>query len=64
MDNPVQDHAHDAGPNRSILCNRHNLALGGFGDSPEDLEAAAAYVRQWRDHIETAQKLLEEDACE
>ena len=47
-DNPARDHCHETGKNRAILCQRHNLALGAFRDSPADLRAAAQYVEEWR----------------
>lgn len=63
-DNPVQDHSHLAGYPRGILCSRHNLALGGFGDSPELLDDAVAYLRKWRDAEREVQRMLREDQAE
>jgi Recombination endonuclease VII len=43
---PALDHDHMTGKHRGILCRTHNLALGGFHDSVEELEAAAAYLKR------------------
>ena len=45
---PCQDHNHESGKNRSILCRNHNVALGLFNDSVEDMEAAIEYVKQYK----------------
>lgn len=37
----VYDHDHKTGKFRAMLCNRHNLGLGQFNDSPEELIKAA-----------------------
>ena len=42
----VVDHHHDSGKVRGILCNPCNLALGNARESPETLEAMAAYLRR------------------
>ena len=60
-DNPVQDHNHSLNYNRGILCARHTLALGGFDDSPEELDAAATYLKKWKDAYAEAQKMLAKD---
>jgi len=39
------DHSHQNKKPRGVLCARCNIGLGNFKDSPELLEAAAAYLR-------------------
>jgi hypothetical protein len=41
---PNIDHDHTTGELRSLLCFRCNVGLGNFGDSPEILREAAAYL--------------------
>jgi hypothetical protein len=43
---PYVDHCHDSGKLRDLLCSRCNVALGQADDSPERLEAMAAYIRK------------------
>jgi len=43
-DRAVIDHDHLSGNVRSIICNGCNRGLGYFGDNPEALRAAAAYL--------------------
>lgn len=38
------DHCHVTKRNRSLLCDRCNVAIGLFGDNPKLLEMAAAYL--------------------
>ena len=45
---PCQDHDHETGGNRLILCREHNAGLGQFHDSIEELEAAIQYLQQWK----------------
>jgi hypothetical protein len=46
---PARDHCHLTGKWRAILCSEHNRALGMFHDSPEELQAALAYLQEWRE---------------
>ena len=43
------DHNHETGARRGFLCSRCNFALGGFQDSAELLQKAAAYILRYRD---------------
>jgi Recombination endonuclease VII len=46
-DSPCQDHDHETGENRAILCRNHNVMLGLANDSPEILEIAISYLKQY-----------------
>lgn len=43
------DHDHVTGLPRGALCSACNTAIGKLGDDPELIEAAAEYVRRWRE---------------
>jgi hypothetical protein len=38
------DHCHERSQTRGLMCNKHNLALGLFGNSPNLLREAAVYL--------------------
>jgi hypothetical protein len=40
----VPDHDHDTGQLRGILCQRHNRALGFFGDNIAGFREAISYL--------------------
>jgi len=42
-----QDHDHQTGQVRDLLCILCNMALGGFQDSPELLRKALQYLQDW-----------------
>jgi hypothetical protein len=44
----VIDHDHETGKVRALLCWGCNVGLGYFGDSPEMMMEAIAYVKQYR----------------
>ena len=41
------DHDHDTNIVRGLLCSSCNMALGGFKDNPQILEAAIKYLEKW-----------------
>lgn len=45
---PCQDHDHESGENRLILCRNHNVALGLFNDSIEDMQQAILYLQSFK----------------
>jgi Recombination endonuclease VII len=44
-DSPCQDHNHETGENRAVLCRRHNIAIGYFNESVAELESAISYLK-------------------
>ena len=48
-DSPVQDHSHKTGKNRMVLCSNHNIALGIFKDSIEEMEQAILYLKNFEE---------------
>jgi hypothetical protein len=50
-DSPCQDHDHESGQNRLILCRNHNVALGLFNDSVEDMQQGILYLQSFEKHI-------------
>ena len=49
---PCQDHDHETGNNRLILCREHNVGLGCFKDSVPELQAAIEYVNSFKEQGE------------
>jgi hypothetical protein len=47
-DSPCQDHNHETGENRAILCRNHNVMLGLANDNPEILAAAILYLQKYK----------------
>jgi hypothetical protein len=45
---PCQDHDHETGENRLILCREHNVGLGCFKDSIPELESAISYLQKYK----------------
>ncbi len=45
----TNDHDHETGNNRAILCGLCNAGLGCLKDSPELLRLAAIYIEEWRE---------------
>jgi Autographiviridae endonuclease VII len=43
------DHCHVTGKRRGLLCDKCNMGLGLYDESPEFMQAAIAYLAQWRD---------------
>lgn len=52
----VLDHDHKTRQLRGWLCNRCNLGLGQFRDSPEILAAAIEYLNKWKAKHQCAQR--------
>ena len=47
-DSPCQDHDHETGENRLILCRRHNVGIGYFNESIAELESAILYLQSFK----------------
>jgi|SRR5665213_2417140 len=47
-DSPCQDHNHETDENRGIICRNHNLGIGYFSDSVEELESAISYLKLYK----------------
>jgi hypothetical protein len=45
---PCQDHDHETGENRLILCREHNVGLGQFHDAIPELESAISYLNGFK----------------
>ena len=45
---PCQDHDHETGANRAVLCREHNIGLGCFKDSTPELQAAISYLNGYK----------------
>ena len=45
---PCQDHDHETDENRDVICREHNVGLGCFHDSIEELESAIEYLKKHR----------------
>ena len=48
---PCLDHSHKTGLDRGVICSRHNIAIGLFWDSPEELQAAQIYLSHYPNTI-------------
>ena len=44
----VQDHDHDTGQIRGVLCNACNVGLGHFKDSEHNLQKALDYLKEYK----------------
>ena len=47
-DSPCQDHDHETGKNRAVLCRRHNVGIGYFNESIAELESAISYLNGYK----------------
>ena len=47
-DSPCQDHNHETGENRAILCRNHNVMLGLANDDPEILASTISYLKRYK----------------
>jgi hypothetical protein len=48
------DHDHETGVIRGLLCERCNIGLGYFSDSPEKMRSAALYIEAWKERSNEA----------
>ena len=48
---PCLDHSHRTGLDRGVICSRHNIAIGLFHDSPEEMQAAIIYLSYYPNKI-------------
>lgn len=56
-DSPCQDHDHETGENRAILCKNHNSMLGLAHDSVDDLESAILYLKSFKKENDNAERI-------
>ena len=54
---PCQDHDHETGENRLVLCREHNVGLGCFKDSPDELEQAILYLRSFKKENDNVERI-------
>jgi hypothetical protein len=45
---PCQDHNHETGENRAVLCREHNIGLGCFKDSAVEVNFALEYLQRYQ----------------
>lgn len=52
------DHNHETGKIRGLLCNRCNIALGGFKDNIQILENALVYLNSWENNNQITANII------